>query len=1148
MNGRTRAMATALLLALASVSVVQAPAQATPAGSLVTISSPELSVSLDQGFPRVASYTDRASSAVIYGDEDVLTQVVLNGKAYTPRVSGTVSADHVDYALTFADYGGVEVGATIRVRGHEVDLTVTRIADTAANPVNSLSIPNHNLISVRSNQPGAAMAGARNYNATTGTGDTFGALTTSTAADAAPVSYMYGIINTGKLAASIATNSTYDKPSGATAKDNGRIVKQTVDKGGYKRLGLWSGDWLYRSSGAARSDTEPLPQAKIVITGDRNGDSAVDWQDGAIAFRDIMSSPLGWQQVAGRPVQRIPMNFASTARNPFSRTLDETKRVALNTDGLGQFVELKGYGNEGHDSGHPDYAGVGQKQGGVADLNKLIDSAHRYNAQIGVHLQDTEEYPSSPAFDPALANSVTSDLGWDWLDQSYHINYRYDGQSGRRQQRLAQLRQQAPGLDFLYVDTWYGDGYTSNKFAREMNGLGFQVATEFPDKFEGTSVWSHWANDVKYGGSDYKGINSQVVRFIRNQQTDDWIAGDPLLGGGQLTAYEGWQNLNDYNAFLKITFSVDLPTKYLQGFPIQKWTANNIQLGQSVSVSTASGARQISKDGHLVLNGGSYLLPWDQQAETKLYHWNPTGGSTTWTLPAKWGNKSSVKLYKLTDTGRQFVSDLPVSNRQVTINAAANTPYVVYPTDPGPVADPNFGAGTPVKDPGFNSGNLSKWTVTGNASVATTSLGNKQLQLAGGPAASVSQTLTGLTGGATYAATVDVQVASGTRKASLTAGGATTWTDSSTYRNYDGTSDYQGTTTQPMKVLFDVPPGQGTATLALSAEAGNPVVAFDNVRVVRTERTPQNGHYYYTDFEHETGDTWGPFVYSGNGGNPDDARTHLAPINAPYTQAGWNGKLIDDVIAGGTSLKSHEENKGPVYRTLPQTLRFQPGRRYRVSFSYEATGDNEYSFVTSGGASTNFAAAHKPTTFSTTFDATANSWIGVDKLTEGTGNEQHDLVIDNLAVDDLGPAPTRIPQSQLKVSAVDSQETAAENGSAANVLDGDPATIWHTAWSQSTAQPPHEIQLDLGGSRTVSCLYYLPRQTQSNGRIANYEVYTSADGVNWGSPAATGTWTDSTAEQSACFTPRTARYVRLRALSEVNGNPWTSVAEINLAG
>ncbi|MGY0232244.1 discoidin domain-containing protein [Longispora urticae] len=142
----------------------------------------------------------------------------------------------------------------------------------------------------------------------------------------------------------------------------------------------------------------------------------------------------------------------------------------------------------------------------------------------------------------------------------------------------------------------------------------------------------------------------------------------------------------------------------------------------------------------------------------------------------------------------------------------------------------------------------------------------------------------------------------------------------------------------------------------------------------------------------------------------------------------------------------------------------------------------------------------------------------------------------------------RFPQSSMSVKSCDSAETTNEQAPCTNVLDGNTGTFWHTKWSGTAAPMPHEIQIDLGSSRSVTNLYYLPRQNQANGRIANYEVYVSTDGTTWGTAVATGTFTNNTTEQAVNFAARTGRYVKLRALTEVNGNPWTSVAEINIAG
>jgi len=65
--------------------------------------------------------------------------------------------------------------------------------------------------------------------------------------------------------------------------------------------------------------------------------------------------------------------------------------------------------------------------------------------------------------------------------------------------------------------------------------------------------------------------------------------------------------------------------------------------------------------------------------------------------------------------------------------------------------------------------------------------------------------------------------------------------------------------------------------------------------------------------------------------------------------------------------------------------------------------------------------------------------------------------------------------------------------------------------------------------------------------------------VNWGAPVAAGTFNYG-GLSTACpnggvpppmqvnFTPVTAQYIRLRALSEINGHSWTSAAEINVLG
>jgi endo-alpha-N-acetylgalactosaminidase len=159
------------------------------------------------------------------------------------------------------------------------------------------------------------------------------------------------------------------------------------------------------------------------------------------------------------------------------------------------------------------------------------------------------------------------------------------------------------------------------------------------------------------------------------------------------------------------------------------------------------------------------------------------------------------------------------------------------------------------------------------------------------------------------------------------------------------------------------------------------------VRVVPAPRTTKQATLVFEDFEHVP-QGWGPFV-KGDAGGVTDPRTHIAQRHAPFTQRGWNGKVIDDVVDGFESLKSRGENDGLVYRTVPHTVRFRPGRRYRVTFRYENEKAGQYAWITAvdQGASTSELAraqlpvATEPAELAYEFTAPAGgeAWVGLRK-------------------------------------------------------------------------------------------------------------------------------------------------------------------------
>lgn len=1025
---KPRALSVSLLTATSLLGSIAYAA----AGDTLTLKSTDLEVLLDQNFPRIISYSHLKSGAKINGQAETLTQVLLNNKLYTAKVKrakGASSDKLATYQLTFPDADNVSMDAEISLKGSVLTFKIKNIKDSKKFPINSIEIPNHGMLSVNSKQKGAALASATISGDQSKQMDQF--LDINSKVQAKKESGAYAIVNTSKLAATLVNNSSYDidkedrVPIDKAIKlGNGRVRIVLDHKKGVGRASLSTGQWTYRPKSLNTKEKSTFTDittdelwTKVIITTDRNGDHKIDWQDGAIAYRDIMEVQDKTGKTPGRVAQHISFNFGSHAGEPFLRTLDNVKRVYYATDGLGQFLLLKGFASEGHDSAHPDYAGnVGIRQGGVKEFNFLADEAEKWNTEIGVHINCQEAYPEAKTFEDAMI--FEDRRGWDWIDFSYIMNHRWDITSGAFEKRIADMKAEVPGLDFIYMDVYWGDGWLSQEMARILDRNKLGITTEFPYMLEHAATWSHWSTDVKYGPDRSRGINSHIIRFIRNHEKDVFLR-NPLIGHAELGDFETWQGRTDFNQFLGKVYSAALPSKFLQHHQMLKWGDHEVLFSGDIRVTDVSGYRQIFQKGRKILAGPAYLLPWEPAKGTKLYHWNNEGGTTTWELPDSWKTKT-VKLYALSHVGRKLVADLPVTDGKITIEAKKGTPYVVYQTTAPALPAPNWGEGSPIKDPGFLDSSLANWKVEAAKDVVSVTTDDHVRTAltykASKKPAAASQTIKLKPG--TYSASVWVLVDKAGRKASLTAtpeGGTatTTWTDNSPLTNTVKNSHWNRTNTQIMRTVFDVPAGKESVTLSLNVDAGTSLVHFDNVRVQKTKHSVKDGYDYFQDFEN-IDEGWFPFV-KGPAGGVEDPRTHLSELHAPFTNKGWNGRKIDDTLGGNWALKCHRERsqgkKGDtvqLYRTIPQTMRFEPGKKYEVSFDYQCAYSGEYEFVVGAdvkGESKELSILpleknHDTKRFTVTIEPKKGQsvWIGVNRIQSKAGHKDADFILDNLGV------------------------------------------------------------------------------------------------------------------------------------------------------
>lgn len=136
--------------------------------------------------------------------------------------------------------------------------------------------------------------------------------------------------------------------------------------------------------------------------------------------------------------------------------------------------------------------------------------------------------------------------------------------------------------------------------------------------------------------------------------------------------------------------------------------------------------------------------------------------------------------------------------------------------------------------------------------------------------------------------------------------------------------------------------------------------------------------------------------------------------------------------------------------------------------------------------------------------------------------------------------------SSLQIAFASSQEP--DEGDAAYLVDGDPSTFWHTMYSITLAKYPHWVDFDAGKQKVIKGFTYLARQDGSlNGCIKDYEIYVSNDNKTWSEPILKGHFEKTAKLQKVMLNkPVKARYFRLRALNEQNGQDYASGSEFTL--
>lgn len=922
-----------------------------------SIESDSMKVVLDNRFPTVIRYEWKGTEDVLSGasvdDLEAQYMVEINGEKRIPKVTSEFANNEGIYTLNFEDIG-MTITLKMTVNENKLRMEVTDIQEGDVK-LQTLNFPNHSLASVSSLNNGKTASVL-----TTGDWNNINEEFTDVAkAKPGVKGKTYAFINDDKFAVTINNN---------TIEGGNRVVLTTEndtlpDNTNYKKVGISNGTWTYKEILQDTTDQGSKlyqgekPWSEVIIARDENEDGQVDWQDGAIQYRKNMKIPVGGEEIKNQ-MSYIDFNIGYT-QNPFLRSLDTIKKLSNYTDGFGQLVLHKGYQGEGHDDSHPDYGGhIGMRQGGKEDFNTLIEQGKEYNAKIGVHINATEYTMDAFEYPTELVNENAP--GWGWLDQAYYVNQRGDITSGELFRRLDMLMEDAPELGWIYVDVYTGNGWNAHQLGEKINDYGIMIATEMNGPLEQHVPWTHWGGDPAYPN---KGNASKIMRFMKNDTQDSFLA-DPLVKGNKHLLSGGWGTRHDIEGAYgtEVFYNQVLPTKYLQHFQITKMSENEVLFENGVKAVRENSNINYYRNDRLVattpensigntgIGDTQLFLPWnpvDESNSEKIYHWNPLGTTSEWTLPEVWTSNDKVYLYELSDLGRTLVKEVPVVDGKVNLEVKQDTPYIVTKEKVEEKRIEDWGYGSEIADPGFDSQTFDKWNKestaenTDHITIENESvqkrLGNDVLKISGneGADAKISQSISGLEEGVTYSVsawvkndnnrevTLGVNVGGKDFTNVITSGGKV--------RQGEGVK-YIDDTFVRMEVEFTVPKAVNSADVYLKASEGDAdsVVLVDDFRIWdHPGHTNRDGYVFYEDFEN-VDEGISPFYLSPGRGHSN--RSHLAEKDISIDA----NQRMNWVLDGRFSLKSNQQPKeiGEMLTTDVSSFKLEPNKTYEFGFLY----------------------------------------------------------------------------------------------------------------------------------------------------------------------------------------------------------------------
>ena len=297
-----------------------------------------------------------------------------------------------------------------------------------------------------------------------------------------------------------------------------------------------------------------------------------------------------------------------------------------------------------------------------------------------------------------------------------------------------------------------------------------------------------------------------------------------------------------------------------------------------------------------------------------------------------------------------------------------------------------------------------------------------------------------------------------------------------------------------------------------------------------------------------------PFAVTGPPANGQTltagAQTSVAVSFAPTALGNYNGNLVLNSNGGNVTIPLSGTASPPALMVItPLSLDFgsiAAGTTKALNFTIKNTGGltlviqkakppvaSQFVAQTVLAEGSSVAPGQTVTETVALSSTTAGTFNDVWTITGSDTSGQQNVAFTGTVTAPLNPLP--------RTGWVASASATGGADVPANAIDASTATRFTTGIPQSAATT-QSFTVDMLSPQTISQI-----SLDSGGDFArSYQVFTSTDGVNFGTPVATGTGTQGVT--AVPFTQTTARYVRVTQLTSAGQGAWWSINDFNVYG